>query len=181
MKRIELAMNTLFRYSNAVSMIILFSVMLVAVANVVLRAVINFPILGTLDYVRLMTLCAVSFALAYNESLDGNVAVTLVVDMLKPKAANIINCFTNIFSLAFTAFAVKLLFDAFLGTVNKGDLSETLKWPLYIFYFIMMLGFIMLTIALILKLINRIATHKDLPNKRATLEEIAKESADSLL
>jgi TRAP-type C4-dicarboxylate transport system permease small subunit len=181
MRQIDAAAGFLFRLGNSLSMILITFVMLIAVANVITRAIFNVPITGTLDMVRLATLSAVAFAMAYNESVDGNVAVTLVLDSISPRKANAISIFTNILSICFSVIIAYQLFLTGNTCQAKGDVSETLRIPLFIFHYILSFSFGLLCIALIIKLIHRFMNHKGLPKQRVSFEQLADESVDKML
>lgn len=181
MKRIDKVTKYLFRLGNSLSMIFFTFVMLISVANVLSRGILNFPILGTLDLVRMATLAGVALALAYNESVDGNVAVTIIPDTIKPRKANILNILTNIVAILFCLIVTYQLFLTGLTSLAKGDVTETLEMPIFIFHFILSAGFGINSIALIIKLITRIVNHMSLSNDKISLEKLADESAEKLV
>jgi TRAP-type C4-dicarboxylate transport system permease small subunit len=141
------------------------------IANILCRAILRAPIFGTFEGVSYMSMFVVIFALAFNESQDGNVTVTLVLEYLKPKARNVLEIIGGFFSLAMAVF---ITCDSFLlvqSKYTKGDLTNNLFIPQWIFVAALTVGFFLLSVCLFLKVATKIAKHKHLGDEKRDLKE----------
>jgi TRAP-type C4-dicarboxylate transport system permease small subunit len=149
----------------------LVALMALLLANILCRGIFNAPIFGTFEGVSYLSMFVVIFALAFNENQDGNVTVTLVLEYLKPKARNILEIVGGIFSLAMSVF---ITYDSFLlvqAKYAKGDLTNNLLIPQWIFVVALTIGFFLLSVCLFLKIATRIYNHKHIRNIKRDIRE----------
>jgi len=180
-KIVDRITGSVLRVVDYVAMALLMTSVLVLVGNVLLRAVFNAPLFWTLDYVRLIMLCVVSLTLASNERAGGNIIISFFTEMMPPKIENICSICTDFLNIALCAFCTKLIFDIGVTSFHNGDMSDTLNWPIYGFYYVLSFGFALLTIVLVIKLVGRFINHKSLSLRSDLPKDQADDTANSIL
>lgn len=153
MKKLDQITNTVCAILVRVGSIILIGIMFFVFINVILRLTIRHPILGSTEMVRYAALIGAAFALAQNEWFDGNIRVTMVLEMLPKRAAN---------AIAFIGYAVitcgigmisYLLFQQAQKYFQTGNLTTELSLPSGIFAGALSLGFLVLMIVFAIRTI----------------------------
>jgi TRAP-type C4-dicarboxylate transport system permease small subunit len=172
MKAIEKIFSKTASYMNTISAAGIFIIMFISVGNILLRAIFNSPILGTMEIVQYVMLLVVSLALADNELADGNVMVSFILEKMKPKAANILSIITTIVGIALIGFVTYNQYTMILAKYANNAATSVMMWPHWVLVLILTVGFFTLTLALILKLIKLFERHNTLPNHRLTAEEL---------
>jgi TRAP-type C4-dicarboxylate transport system permease small subunit len=119
------------------------------VADVVLRT-IGRPVAGSFEVIGWLAAAAVGLAVGYVQLHRGHVAMTLVTDRLRGRAAAFVDALTSLLSLAL--FAAVAWYVMRYGQVlhASGSLSETLKAIVHPWVYLLALGFAGLTLALLL-------------------------------
>lgn len=130
--------------------------MLVVTLNVVLRKVFNSPLLGTYEWVGILTAVMISLGLAYCASVGGHIAIDFVVNKMKPGMQRAIAVvFGGVACLVMGGVAVSIFLYA-----NKlalaGEVSPTTKIPFFIFVYIAGIGFAALLAVLLLDVIQSV-------------------------
>jgi TRAP-type C4-dicarboxylate transport system permease small subunit len=125
--------------------------MLLIVANIILRRFFNSPIFGSTELVRYLSLCAASFALSDNEWVDGNVNMTLLLEMMSNKTRDIMVFLGNVFcAVSFVLISYLLIIQA-ISKYTKGDITTELGIPIWIPASILAFGFVVLTLMIAIK------------------------------
>jgi TRAP-type C4-dicarboxylate transport system permease small subunit len=94
-----------------------------------------------------------------------------VLEYLKPKARNVLEIISGLFSLAMAVF---ITYDSFLlikSKYAKGDLTNNLFIPQWIFVAALTVGFFLLSICLFLKVAAKIANHRRISNVKRDVRE----------
>jgi len=143
-----------YKIWNATSMIagifLIFN-MVVIIANILMRRIFGAPIFGSTEIVSYASLITASLALAQNEWFDGNIRMTIILDTISKKTSKIIQFVDYIVcSVAFIYISYLLIGQA-QSKFRVADVSTDLELPLYIFAGCLALGFILLTVCIILK------------------------------
>ncbi|SHI32234.1 TRAP transporter small permease [Desulfosporosinus lacus] len=128
-----------------------FSVMLLIVANIVLRTVFNQPILGTYELVGFLTGMGVALALAHCAFQDGHIAVSFIMERLPRKTQSIAAVLVNTASSILWAAAAWSL-GKFGQTMKiKGLVSPSAEIPVYPFIYLVAFGLVGLCLVLLFK------------------------------
>ena len=69
---------------------LLFVCMLIVTLNVILRKVFNSPLLGTYEWVGILSALVISLGLAYCAVVGGHIAIDFIVNKMKPGPQRII-------------------------------------------------------------------------------------------
>lgn len=128
-----------------------FSVMLLIVANIILRTVFNQPILGTYELVGFLTAMGVALALAHCAFQDGHIAVSFIMERLPRKIQFITAVFVNSVSLVFWASAVWALGKYGFAMKIRGLVSPSAEIPVYPFIYLVAFGLLGLCLVLSFK------------------------------
>lgn len=157
--------------------ICIFSVMLLIIANIILRTVFDHPILGTYELVGFFAALGVALALAHCAFQDGHIAVSLIMERFPQKiqslAAVIVNAVTIVFLLA-TVWS----FGKFGYVMRlKGLVSPSAEIPVYPFIYLVAFGMLGLCLVLFFKFLVscREVLGNEMINRHVLVNDTAKQ------
>ncbi len=154
-KMFNRADNFVKKYSKVLSEIsgwFLFVCMLLVTLNVILRRVFGSPLLGTYEWVGILTAVTISFGLAYCATVGGHIAIDFIVEKMRPGIQKIIAIIFGSISILFMGgVAISILLYANMLALS-GEVSPTTKIPFFIFVYLVGFGFISLLLVLTLDL-----------------------------
>ncbi len=151
MRKLATGAYHVWNVSSMVAGVFLTFNMLVIIANIIMRRLFSTPIFGSTEIVSYVSLITASFAVAQNEWFDGNIRMTLVMELISKKAGKILHFIDYIVcSIAFVYVSYLLVRQA-ADKFIVADFSSDLRIPLFIFAGVLALGFILLTACIILK------------------------------
>jgi len=133
--------------------ICIFSVMLLIVANIVLRTVFNQPILGTYELVGFLTAIGVALALAHCAFQEGHIAVSFIMEHFPQKIQSITAVIVNAASLMLWAATVWSLGKFGHAMKIKELVSPSAEIPVYPFIYLVAFGMLGLCLVLLFKLL----------------------------
>lgn len=108
---------------------LLVAVMLLVVANVVLRGAFKLPVFGAYEYVGLLTALVIAFSLARCEAQNGHIDISLLIDRLPPGVRAAAAVLTGAAGCGFWA-AVSWYVLAYARTLAlKGQVTSTAQLP----------------------------------------------------
>lgn len=167
MEKYEKTVNRIWTVTTHISNVFLFAIMMLVVVNVVARRVFNSPIFGVTELVCYGSLASAAFGLAQTEWMDGNVRMTLVLERTSVKFGCFLNLIVNIVGLFGFSYVSYYLVMQAMTKLSNGQLSSEIRFPMYIVTGILAFGFILLTLAILSKLILYIMRIK---NKQYSIE-----------
>lgn len=178
MDKLKERADTFWRILARVACVFMGAVIILIVVNVVLRRAFNAPIFGSTELICYGVLITSSFALSQNEWVDGNIRMSLIVELLPTdKAKNILWFIVNLACTVGLVISSYLLFHEVGVKYLHGDKSLSLSLPVWFFYLILSIGFLLLTVTFIVKEILTIdCIRKGLPPYN--LKEYAKSRTD---
>jgi len=133
--------------------ICIFSVMLLIVANIILRTVFNQPILGTYELVGFITAMGVALALAHCAFQEGHIAVSFIMEHFPRKIQSIAAVLVHAASLMLWAATVWSLGKFGHAMKLKGLVSPSAEIPVYPFIYVVAFGLLGLCLVLLFKLL----------------------------
>jgi TRAP-type C4-dicarboxylate transport system permease small subunit len=148
-------MNRIASISKILSMaasIILAAMMLLTVADVVLRWVFKAPIIGTTEITESMMTCIAFFALAWCAAEKSHLKVDLVLDRFPPGVQRIVDSLTTAAGLCLVALFAWRSFLEGRAVQELNLVSSLIKLPAYPFYYIIALGCAMLCVVMAVQL-----------------------------
>ena len=149
----EKTVSKIWEITTMISNVFLFVIMMLVVVNVVSRRVFNAPIFGVTEIVCYGSLAAAAFGLSQTEWMDGNVRMTLILERTNAKFGTYLNIILNIIAFAGFSYVSYFLITQAITKFNNGQLSSEIRFPIYIVTGILAIGFVMLTFAILAKLI----------------------------
>lgn len=135
LQRAERKVLVVCKLFDAVAGICLLAVMLLVVANVLLRAVWKSPILGTYEYVGFLTSLAVGMAIAHCAMKNGHIAVFFLIAKLPARIRAGIDGATNAVAAFFFSFCAWHMLVYARSFVASGEVGLTTKIPFYPFVY----------------------------------------------
>lgn len=105
--------------------------MAVVVLNVLMRTILHHPLLGTVEYVNILTAITIGLALAYCAFCNGQIAVDFVMDRLPERAQATTDIITGLLAFGFWALAARYMLDYGHNMFTTGLVSSTAQIPMY--------------------------------------------------
>ena len=126
---LEVAMKV-SKFLYAVSGVMLIWMMLLTVADVILRY-LGRPITGTYELVAFSGAVVIGFGLPYTSWVRGHVYMEFLIVKISKRSRKIVNIFTRLISIGIFAVAGYNLFIVGMDLYNTGEVSPTLNFPFY--------------------------------------------------
>ena len=142
---------------------LLFACMLIVTLNVILRKVFSSPLLGTYEWVGILTAVLISLGLAYCAIVGGHIAIDFIVNKMKPGVQRVIAIFCGGISCLVMGGVTVSMFQYANKLARSGEVSPTTQIPYYIFVYAVGAGFACFLAVLLLDLfksIRRKNTHE---------------------
>jgi len=156
LRPLHAASEVLNRALAAAAGVALIAMMAFTVADVALRSA-GRPVAGSFEVIGWLSAVAMALALGYAQLHRGHVAMTLLTDRLNGRAAAFVDALTSLASLALFA-AVAWYVVRYGQTLQaSGSLSETLKALVHPWVFVVAIGFVGLTLALLVDALRSLA------------------------
>lgn len=139
------------RFVDRITWIVLFIMMLMTMADVLLRKFSNLSILGTVELTELMMIILVFSSLAECQVHDGHIKVDLVLKRFSPRVQSIFDVFTQ--CICFALFS--MMSWAIWRNANRmkewGEVTIDLALPVYPFIYVAVIGCALLALVLLIK------------------------------
>jgi TRAP-type C4-dicarboxylate transport system permease small subunit len=141
-------------YISATSLALM---MIVSLADIIGRGFMH-PIKGIFEMVGLLMVIAGALGLGYCQLVKGNIMINLVTDRLKPRWQALISVFSLIASIAVCVIVCWQVGARMLENISNGPAGQTmdLRWPVWPFMFLLVLGFAWATVIFITDFANAI-------------------------
>ncbi len=153
MVRLEKIVHYMAMRTAQLSQIALVLVMLLIVANIIMRAWWK-PLTGSYELVEILGAVILSMGVAYCAVNRGHVTVSLLVDSLPPRVQGVVEVITNAISLVFISLISWGLLQ-YASNVQRRNLStSSLDIPLYPVFYLVAFGMIMLALIVLLDMIK---------------------------
>lgn len=149
MKKFSGLVQRLGRFLDNIAALCVTLTMAVVVVNILLRALFNQPLLGTIEYVNILTAVTIGFALAYCAFCNGQIAVDFVMEKLPARTQAVSEIITGILSLGFWGLAASYMFDYSYDMLASGLVSSTAQIPMYPVSYLITFGLLALCLVLL--------------------------------
>ncbi len=156
MKGFSNTVKKISHISDEIAGIFVILVMLMVVANVILRAVFNSPLKGTFEIVSLLTAVAIALGLAQCALAKGHIAVEFISKYLPQKIQGIVDIFNDFIGFVFWSIATIFIIKHGFSMMDRGLVTATSEIPVYPFIFLVGIGFLILSLALSIELIENV-------------------------
>ncbi|WP_347489568.1 TRAP transporter small permease [Desulfoscipio sp. XC116] len=154
MVRITGMVTGLSRVIDKIAGLCMVSAMLLAVANIFLRALFSRPILGVYEYVVFLTVVTIGLSLAYCAVQDGHIAVSFVFDRLPLKLQGPVDLIINTAACLFWSLCAWQVGVYAGSTAASGIVSPTSQLPLYPFIYLVAFGLAVLALVLLVRTVE---------------------------
>jgi TRAP-type C4-dicarboxylate transport system permease small subunit len=131
---------------------LLFACMLIVTVNVILRKVFGSPLLGTYEWVGILTAVMISLGLAYCASVGGHIAIDFIFNKMKPGLQRAIAIICGGISCVVMGGVAVSIFQYANRLALNGEVSPTTRIPFYIFVYAAGVGFVAFLAVLLLDL-----------------------------
>ena len=125
--------------------------MLMTMADVLLRKFSNLSILGTVELTELMMIIVVFSSLAECQVGDGHIKVDLVLKRFSPKVQSIFDVFTQFVCFALFSMMSLAIWQHANRMKEWGEVTIDLALPLYPFIYVAVIGCALLALVLLIK------------------------------
>ncbi len=154
MQIFEMLITRISRFLDFAAGLILAVTAALIVANILARALLNTPILGTYEMVGFFTAGAVGLALARCALENSHIAVEFIMDRFPQPVQKIVQLITGLPVVGFMIFTAYNLFLYGVRIAESGEVSATTQMAFYPFIYMVALGFLALSLVLVLKLLQ---------------------------
>jgi len=144
------------KWCNWLSCIAVLLMMCVVCVNVVLRF-FDSAVLGTFEYVELISAVIISFGLAHTGVIKAHVAVDLVMRRFSERIQAAVETILNIVALGFFGIVTWRLVQFGNQNFRLHLATESMAIPLYPFNYMISFGFFVLLFVIVSDIINSIA------------------------
>jgi TRAP-type C4-dicarboxylate transport system permease small subunit len=150
------SISSLSRALNIVGVSTLMIVMILTVADVSLRYLVNHPIAGTFELTEFLLVILASFGFAYTALQNGHVTVDLVIERFSPKIQAVIDTITSLISIGVfvTVTWASILYAR--SEWKAKAVSTILLLPRFPFILVVAVGCAVLCLALLVNLLNSV-------------------------
>ena len=158
--------HTIKKASKALAEIagwLLFVCMLIVTLNVILRKIFNSPLLGTYEWVGILTAVTIGLGLAYCATVGGHIAIDFIVNKMKPGLQRMVAIICGGISCLVMGGVAASIFIYANKLAASGEVSPTTKIPFYLFVYVVGAGFVVFLAVLLLDLyksIRRKSSHE---------------------
>lgn len=150
---IERGVRTTSRVCSWIAMISVCVMMFLTVADVLLR-LFRRPITGAYELVGLAGAAFVSFSLAYTSVERGHIAVDFLVQKLSGRGQRLVDCMTAFVCAVLFGVIARYAAQYAVSLRNTGEVSLTLKVPLYPFVVGITIGCALLCVVLLTRFVG---------------------------
>jgi len=155
-KRLTGIVKAVSRILDKLAGLCIFSVLLLIIANIVLRTAFNRPILGTYELAGFLTAMGMALALAHCAFKDGHIAVGLIMERFPRRIQSVTAVFVNVVSLILWSAGVWSLVRFGQAMKIRGLVSPSAEIPVYPFIYFIAFGLLGLCLVLLLNSLNSI-------------------------
>lgn len=154
MEKFEKAVGQITKFLDQIAGLAIIAAMLLVVFNVILRATIGTPILGTYEYVGFITVVIIGLAIAHCAFQNSHIAVGFIMDKFPERVRIPVDFFVHLSSIIFLALASLHVTNYAKSMVLTGVVSPTTKTPFYPFIYLAALGLAVLCAVLLVRMIK---------------------------
>lgn len=154
MKKLNMLFNKSCRLLDMIAGFCVAGTMALVVINVILRTVFGRPFLGTYEYVGFLMAVMIGFSIPYCAILEGHIAVDFIAERLPQKIKVPILTMEEMVSFFFLTLVTWQLLKYGASIRTTGQVSLTTEIPIYPFIYLVTIGFFMLTLVLLRKVIK---------------------------
>lgn len=154
METFKAIVHTASRVIDGVAGLALGGVAVLVTANILLRTLLNRPIVGTYELVGYLTAAAIGLSLAHCAVQNSHIAVDFVMGRLAKSRQRLIEIITHLPILVFLSLVTYHLTRYGARVASSGEVSPTTQLAFYPFIYLVALGFLVLSLTVLLRLLQ---------------------------
>lgn len=154
MKRMACVITNLSRLMDRVAGFCMVAVMLIVVANIILRGLFNRPILGAYEYVVFITAVMIGLTLAYCAVQNGHIAVSFVMDKFSSKIQASVEALVNTVGVLFWGVCAWQMAKYGRSVAESGMVSSTTQIPFHPVIYLVAFGITALSLVLFFRAVE---------------------------
>jgi TRAP-type C4-dicarboxylate transport system permease small subunit len=136
-------LNLTTRYTGYGSALFLTAMMLITVADVVLRAVFNLPITGTYDLVQLFLVGTVFLSVPDVFLREKNIVIDFIDHVAGARAIGTLKLIANVFAVVFLAVLIWRMVPPALDSMRFHEVSPDLSIPMGVHWALIIAGIVL--------------------------------------
>ncbi len=134
---------------------LVFMVILV-VADIIGNKFFKIPVPGGIEMVSLLSVIAISFAIAQTQIDHGHIEVEMLVTKFSKNAQKVVSVFVHLFSISLFIILTVMSFKYGLSLQSSHEVTMTLQFPYYPFVWCIGISSIVVVLVLIMQLIQKL-------------------------
>ncbi|RJE78740.1 TRAP transporter small permease [Paracoccus sp. JM45] len=164
--------------ANFVAAFFIFMLMLLGVAQIVLRSIFDYPLLGYIDMVELSMAGMAFLGAAYTQRMGAHIRMELVVGSLRGRSLWLAEIIGTLVGLVIVAILIKFSWDHFLRAYQIGDTTIDAELPVWPSKLVVPVAFGLWFLRLLLQLAGQISLFID-PFRRPEGIILARDAAET--
>ena len=136
LEHIKKAASAISKITGYVSYLGYAVIILLTVADVIMRKALSKPIVGGYEIIQYLLLVSVFASFAYCQTLRGHIQVTMILRLLPKRAVFVISTITGLLTTAVMALVGYAAAQQAIYVMRRGFVSDTLKFATYPFIWI---------------------------------------------
>jgi TRAP-type C4-dicarboxylate transport system permease small subunit len=144
------------RVLDRLAALCIFLIMLIVVLNVLLRVLLHNPLVGTMDYVNILTALTIGLGLAFCAFNGGHIAVEFIFEKLPAGMGNLADVLLKLAALLLWGASAWYM-AAYAQTMKQtGLVASTTQFPMYPVVYLISFGLLALCLVLLVQFIDAV-------------------------
>jgi len=153
---LEKVLHPTIRVINGAGTVVLGVMVLLTVADVLLRLVLNRPIRGALEIIEFLMVIVVFSAMAYTGLLRGHIVIQILSSRLPERPRAILDSIADLISIVFCCLIIWQGIAQAQMTRLRNDISGVLSIPVSPFYYVLVLGIALMCLVFLANLLDSV-------------------------
>jgi TRAP-type C4-dicarboxylate transport system permease small subunit len=153
---LEKALHPVIRTVNGAGTVVLSAMVLLTVADVLMRLFLDRPIRGALEIVEFLMVIVVFSAIAYTGLLKGHIVIQILPSRLPERPRAILDSIADLISIGFCCLIIWQGIVQAQVTRLRNDISGVLSIPVSPFYYVVVLGMVLMGLVLLANLLDSV-------------------------
>ena len=153
---LEKALHPTIRVINGAGTVVLGVMVLLTVADVLLRLFLNRPIRGALEIIEFLMVIVVFSAMAYTGLLRGHIVIQILSSRLPERPRVILDSIADLISIGFCCLIIWQGIAQAQMTRLRNDISGVLSIPVSPFYYVLVLGIALMCLVFLANLLDSV-------------------------